>query len=102
MRIEAIRTAAWSILVASAGVFLFLVRSVPSGSIAPRELFALTLPHQIACAALLVLFRVGAFPESWPLIGGRGRFGTVIFWFALVAFSGFWLFFYAKFIFQVV
>lgn len=101
-RTAKIRAAAWLVVVVCLGVFLALIQATPSGPIATRDLLIVVLPHQIASVALLVLFWVGAFPESWPLMGGSNRFGRFLFWFTASAFAAFWLFFYARFIFHVL
>jgi hypothetical protein len=54
----------------------------------------LFLPFHVACTALLALFWVGAFPDSWPRIGGSNRFGRFLFWVFTAVFGAFWLYFY--------
>ena len=96
-RTAAIRAAAWTVMLLGAGVFLARARSSASGPTSGLELAVATLPFQVACVALLVLFWVGPFPSSWPLVGNAKR--GILFWVALTLFASFWVFFYGVFVF---
>jgi hypothetical protein len=96
-RTETIRAAAWAVMLLSTGFFLLRVRGAASEVTSGLQLAIATLPFQIACMALLVLFWVGPFPSSWPLIGNAKR--GALFWVAVALLSLFWAYFYAVFVF---
>ena len=95
----AIRISSWLVLLASLVVFQIALRGTPSGPVSQINLLLLLVPFQIASISLLSLLWVGAFPESWPLIGGVGRFGRLLFWILSPLLLAFNVLMYTRFVF---
>ena len=101
MASSALRLVAWLALVAGVGVFIWQLHGVAKGAVIPQEqLSAVTLPFQVASVALLVLFWVDPFPNSWSFLPHASvRFRRVAFWFAAIAMAIFWANYYRPYLF---
>lgn len=96
-RIATTRAIAWAVMLLSGAAFLLRTRSATGEATSGLQLATATLPFLVACIALLVLFWVGPFPASWPLVGGSKR--GVLFWVPAILVVSFWAYFHAVFVF---
>jgi hypothetical protein len=85
-----------------AGGGLFFLRLPNDGVISTGQLIVAIAPYQAACLALLVLFWIGPFPESWPIVGGSKAAGGFMFWVVAAMMALLWATFYAAFVFEIL